>query len=76
MSKKIYNAPSVSIVGGFELLQSMPIVTSGTLDGDDEGQVLGKENDILDDDEEEEEEEEKPFSANLFKGFSASKWKN
>lgn len=75
MSKKIYNSPIVSIVGGSELLQNTPPVNfgSGTLDGDNEDTVLGKENDILDDDEEEE-NDEKPFSFGRFRSVSGYKW--
>ena len=75
MNKKIYNSPTASIVSGSELLQNTPPVNfgSGTLDGDEEGSVLGKENDTLDDDEEEE-NDEKAFSFGRFRGVSGYKW--
>ena len=75
MNKKIYNSPTASIVSGSELLQNTPPVNfgSGTLDGDEEGSVLGKENDTLDDDEEEE-NDEKIFSFGRFRGVSGYKW--
>lgn len=54
MNKKIYTAPTASIVRGSELMQDMPPVNygSGTLNGDNEGEVLGKENadDVVEDD--------------------------
>lgn len=58
MSKKEYNSPTACIVRGFELLQSTPIYTSGSLNGDNEDEVLGKENDILYEDEEDDGEKQ------------------
>lgn len=54
MNKKIYSTPTTSIVRGSELMQDTPPVNfgSGTLNGDNEGEVLGKENadDVVEDD--------------------------
>lgn len=56
MNKKIYSTPTTSIVRGSELMQDTPPVNfgSGTVNGDEEGGVLGKENadDVVEDDEE------------------------
>ena len=54
MNKKIYSTPTTSIVRGSELMQDTPPVNfgSGTVNGDEEGGVLGKENadDVVEDD--------------------------
>ena len=56
MNKKIYSTPTTSIVRGSELMQDTPPVNfgSGTVNGDEEGGVLGKENadDVVEDDDE------------------------